>query len=264
MDSSSPGELFDATFTPAVIAAIVEALGAAYNTACEHHVPEHGSNETTFGFNLYHHAVHELCKVVEDKAVEDDAVDDVAVLSRNPTFRLGVGEFALACHRVGGSDRENIWTSFPKNEGAACTMVEEQLWLPGYAQHLGIDKARKLILAHFGSAEDGFRAAYLCIPGKTERGRITAWIFVKPLWNAEQKQVELKPQPALPPAEVVEAPVVRRKAPMDASPVVVPPVTSTADEKDLSPVAAEKDVDVKVHRKESTADRKKVGDDEIG
>src|SRR6185503_14048890 len=122
MENPDPGELFNATFTVEVIAVLVDALRAAYETACEHHVPDQGSDDQTFGFNLYKFAVHEECKAATLKGME--------VLSRNPTFRLGVGEYELACHRVGSSEREDIWGSFPNNDGAACTMVEEQLWLP--------------------------------------------------------------------------------------------------------------------------------------
>jgi hypothetical protein len=245
MENPTHGKLFEATFTAEVNAAFVEALRAAYETACEHYVPEQGSNETTFGFNLYHHAVHEHCKMAE-------VVEGLEVLSRNPTFRLGVGEFELACHRVGSSERENIWASFPNNEGAACTMVEEQLWLPSFAQYLGIEKARKLILAHFGSPEDGLRAVYLCIPGKTENGRITAWMFAQPLWVAEQEERVEEPRPDLPPEEVVDAPVVTRK-----------PKLADIPSSELPKVEPEEDKEAEVARKATGSTEKKGGDGEI-
>jgi hypothetical protein len=204
MQNPSPSELFESTFTDVVKTTIVEAVRRAYDTACEHHVPEQGSNAATFGFNLYHYAVHELCGETED-------VELMRVISRAPLFRLGVGEFELACHRVGNTERENISGSFPNNEGAACKMVEEQFWLPGVPAHLGIEQARKLVIAHFGNAEDGFRAIYLCIPGKTEGTRITEWAFTMPLWTADEVTTAIRAVPSLPPEEVVEAPLVRRK-----------------------------------------------------
>lgn len=204
MENPDPGELFNATFTPEVIAVLVDALRAAYETACEHHVPDQGSDDQAFGFNLYKFAVHEECKAASK-------LKGMAVLSRTPTFRLGVGEYELACHRVGSSEREDIWGSFPNNDGAACTMVEEQLWLPSMAPKLSVMKARKLVLAHFGSPDDGFRAAYLCIPGKTEKDRIAAWNFAIPLWIVEQEQAVDESKQVLPPEETIEAPVVRRK-----------------------------------------------------
>jgi hypothetical protein len=206
----SPGELFERTFSAAATDRLVRCLRRAYGTACEHHVPESGSNEVTFGINLYFHAVHEIC---EEARREPDLLD---VTSRQPIFRFRSGPFELACHRVGLSERESIWTSFPKNEGAACLMVEEQLWLPGIdlAPRFDLGSARKLILAHLGNADEGMRAVYLCIPGRTEGGRITGWVFARPLFRADEAARERPAaRPALLPEVTVEAPVVTRKRP---------------------------------------------------
>jgi len=107
---TSPGELFERTFPASTTDRLVRCLRRAYATACEHHVPERGSNEVTFGINLYFHAVHEIC---EEATREPDLLD---VTSRQPIFRLQAGAFELACHRVGLSERESIWTSFRADE----------------------------------------------------------------------------------------------------------------------------------------------------
>ena len=210
MESPSPGEPFERTFTDETTALVVRCLRRAYETACEHHVPERGSNEVTFGINLYFHAVHELCR---EASVSPDRLD---IPSRQPIFRMQMGEFELACHRVGQSERESIWTSFPKNEGAACQMVEEQLWLPGFdfAPRFDLGRARKLVLAHLGNADEGMRAVYLCIPGRSESGRITGWVFARPIFRADE-QAATRPagKPALLPEVAVDAPRVTRKRP---------------------------------------------------
>lgn len=220
MENPSAGELFEQTFVPATVERLVRGLRRAYETACEHHVPERGGNESTFGFSLYHYAVHELCREAE-RAPDDAAME---ITSKQPLFRLKVGAFELACHRVGLSERESIWTAFPKNEGAACLMVEEQLWLPGIGPEIGIEHARKLILAHIGNADEGMRAVYLCIPSKTDsHGRIAGWGFAKPLYRADDKAgVRPAAKPALLPEVVVEAPIVTRK-PKRADEAALPP-----------------------------------------
>lgn len=205
METTSPGELFERTFSAQATAPLIRSLRRAYETACEHHVPERGSNEVTFGINLYFHAVHELCL----QAKQNPGL--VEITSRQPIFRMHMGEYELACHRVGLSERESIWTSFPKNEGAACLMVEEQLWLPGLAPIFDITRARKLILAHVGNADEGMRAVYLCIPGRTESGRITSWVFVRPLYRADD-MTTAEPAANLLPEVLVDAPVVTRKS----------------------------------------------------
>lgn len=211
MDSPSLGPLFDATFMPDLNNAIVRALERAYETACEHHVPERGGNEVTFGFTLYNYAVHELCGLA-------GVVDSVAVNSRHPVFRLRVGQYELACHRVGNSERDNIWSSFPNNDGAVSTMFEEQLWLPAVREHMHVEDARKLILAHLGNSEDGLRAVYLCVPGKTDSGRIIAWVAAHRVWRADEATAAVTPQRPLIREEVVPEPTVRRRTPAARAP----------------------------------------------
>jgi hypothetical protein len=234
MENPDLGSVFGATFTDEVCASLVASLGDAYDTACEHHVPGRGGNEATFGVSLYHYAVHELCSQVVD-------FDFMKVESRNPVFRLRVGEYLLACHRVGKTEKEDIWSAFPNNESAAPSMVEEQLWLASVPRALGVEKARKLILAHFGNPEDGFRAVYICVPGKEDSERINSWNAVYCIWRADMDSA-LQSTTDLVREEVVAESVVQRK-----------PVTEQAtvtDGDSLNEVVADR---VTVTRKNTTA-----------
>jgi hypothetical protein len=200
-----PGPSFDAAFDEAVSSGFVLALERAYDTACEHFVPGLGSNETTFGFNLYHHAAHEL-------AAEAKVLEGVKVASRNPRFRMTAGTYELACHRVGQSAKEDISVSFPNNEGAASTMVESQLWLTGISKGRSLALARKVVIAHLGNAEDGLEAVYLCIPGATDKDRISEWAYSRLLWKrGDTARIPDSRPMDFPPDEQVNVPVVRRK-----------------------------------------------------
>ncbi|WP_437480660.1 hypothetical protein WME75_36025 [Sorangium sp. So ce1014] len=175
----SPGPTFFSTFNETTVRdRFVAALKRAYDTTCEHHVADRGSNEQMFGFNLYGFAVHELIKEAKDSG------SSIKLASRNPTFRLKVNEYEIACHRVGHHATEDIMKCLPKNEGAVSKMHEIQLWLRGL--DLGLDKARKLVLGHLGNNEDGFEAAYLCFPGTTKGKRITSWAYAHPIWVKDQ------------------------------------------------------------------------------
>lgn len=204
----SPGDLFHSTFTRAAVQPIVAALKRAYLTASELHDPDRGSDETTFGFSLYKFAVHELRKAAEATKTQ------LRVISSVPVFRLAVGEFELACHRVGRNARQDIHSSLPNNDGAACTMVEQQLWLPGMAEVFDLPKARKLVIAHLGNPEDGLGAIYLCIAGRTDGERITSWAYTHEIWHADSDDATAAaatPAPDRPADEVIPQPMVRKK-----------------------------------------------------
>jgi len=206
-DLSDPGELFRATFQPQHREALVAALQRGYRTAAEQHDPEHGSNEQTFGFGLYHFNVFELRSTATSNAAL--GFDEVTV---NQAFRLRLDAYTLACHRVGHYANENIWSSFPDNSGAAHALVAQQGWLPGMEPR--VDTARNLVLAHFGNPEDGLDAVYLCIPTREKDERITEWGFADLLWHRggdDPTRHGLPGPTLLTPAETIETPLVRRK-----------------------------------------------------
>lgn len=202
------GALFEAIFssTSTLAATFRDALERAYDNACENHHPSRGSNEMTFGFDVYHFAVHELTSAAERSG------GALRIISRFPTFRLGANDYELACHRVGTHADENIDTAFPNNDNAACTMVQAQLWLPGVDRAAGIEKARKVVIAHLGNPEDGLGAIHACIPGKTVGDRIAGWAVTQRMWHSDDgRSFDAIASASPPPAEVIEVPVVRRK-----------------------------------------------------
>lgn len=208
-----PGAQFNATFVPPAVQPVVAALKRAYATACELHDPARGSNETTFGFGLYEYAVHEFRNEAELKT------NPLRIISVRPTFRLAIGEFELACHRVGRSARQDIRSAFPNNDGAACTMVEDQLCLPGMEDSYDLPKARKVVIAHLGNPDDELGAIYLCIAGHTDGERITSWAYAHPIWHVDDEdRREAPPAPPAPdkPAdEFIAPPAVRKKPKKD-------------------------------------------------
>jgi len=203
--TSQPATAFFESFADPVVSAFTDALRRAYDTACEKHEPRRGSNEQTFGFDIYHFGAFELEQ-------EAERVVDIAVEAGRPYFRLRVGEFTVACHRVGRSAAQDITQCFPTNDGAAPALIERQLWLPGMEPR--VDEARNLVLAHLGNPEMGLEAVYLCIPSREEKGRIADWGYTHPIWTIGDGTVA-RPRPtptSLAPEEVIDEPIVRRKA----------------------------------------------------
>ena len=206
----NPGALFEATFAAAspAVRLINRALQRAYESACENHDPKRGSNESTFGFNLYHFAVHELSEEAERSS------EFVTLISRNPIFRLGVVDYELACHRVGTHASQDSDTAFPNNDGDAYTMLQEQLWLPGIERAVGLGRARKIVIAHLGNPDDGLGAIYLCVPGRAHGERIAGWAYTQCIWHADHgamPEVAVTVAPTVAPDEIIEEAKVRRK-----------------------------------------------------
>lgn len=180
------------SFERAVRDAMIVGLERAYATAREAHLPGRGANEVTFGFTLYHYAVHELSAEAESLG------ERMEVVRRAPTFRLRVGDYVAACHRVGSSESDPIEASFPGNDSAAPAMVETQLWLNGIDD--GLFEARNLVLAHMGNTTDGLCAAYLCIPRRIEKDRIVEWAHTDCIWRRGAGQMGTAgPAPSTPP-----------------------------------------------------------------
>lgn len=181
---TDPGSKFQETFSDEVTRAMVDALAAAYDRACDLHEPEWGCDEQSFGFLVYKFAVHALC---EEFANEHDNTE---VTNRLPAFRLRAGEYQLACHKVGHRAGDDIHSCFPGNDNAAPRMVEGQLWLDGVDRDAGttnLERARKLILAHLGNPEDGLQAVYLCFPRRTGNdGKISEWAYSHLVWKADE------------------------------------------------------------------------------
>ncbi len=203
---SQPDPGFHNTFSAPVKDLLVSALDEAYTTAEVHFEANRGNNTKTFGFELYHCAVHELSQRAENSG------GLVCISRSHPVFRLRVGAYEIACHKVGVSATQDIWTAFPGNKGAAPALVDEQPFLFSEMEP-SVAFPEKLVLAHLGNPEDGLQAVYLCAPAETEKKRISRWAYAECLWSATSTSVLATPVVAARPvpAEVLEEPVVRLK-----------------------------------------------------
>ena len=151
-----------------------------------------GANQYTFGYDLYHYVVHEI-----KEGIQADPSGFQIVPERNALlFRLKLGEFTLACHRVGRTEADDISTHFPNNNGAILHMVPHQ-YLPGLVPE--VNQLRNVVLAHMGNPDDGLCAAYLCFPIKAEGERIIKWGYTHELHRRRRPDTLATPMPNRPP-----------------------------------------------------------------
>jgi hypothetical protein len=166
------------------------ALDISYSSASEKHDPEQGANNNTFGTDIYHFSCFELTKIAEASEGR------IKIISTFPVFRLKVGQFEIANHKVGNSELDDIKYSFPNTHRAACAKREyfnpNQLPIDfpkdteNTVKNTETHVPYNLVLAHMGNHVLGLCAVYLCRPGRVENDKIKEWEFTKQLWKRSE------------------------------------------------------------------------------
>ncbi len=109
----------------------------------------------------------------------------------NQSIEIKLGRYKLRVLKLGQSEADDPWHSFPDHVGPATRMGRnEQLVLK-----LGLEDFAPLdwVIGHYGSADDGLRAVRLQAVGteRSEDGRITRWSAVLPIYEAVGVPVSL-------------------------------------------------------------------------
>lgn len=207
-----PGQAFREAFTSEAKASIVAAVQLAYDIVQERHDEKLGYNANTFGHNVYHIGKHQLDQCCAKSGGKLSRVDELKTL-----FRLQGGEYTLGFYKVGHSAETDIWEAFPTSENGAMSLnAAGQPVLLGLEDAMMDDVAdlRYAVVAHLGNPTDGLCAVYLCIPVRTESGKITRWGFTEPLY-VTQKVAPAAAQPTgtIPPLESVVLPAAPEEIP---------------------------------------------------
>lgn len=157
--------------------AILAALRLTYEVTQDRHDPTVGDTPMTFGLHTWTSATFYLQR--ELASVQGA---EWTVISQSLEIRLG--RCRLKVHKLGNSEDDNPWQSFPDHVGPASRMGRcVQLMLD-----LGLPEIEPLdwVIGHYGSAEEGLRAVRLQAIGseRSEDGRITRWNDVVPIFEA--------------------------------------------------------------------------------
>ena len=113
-------------------------------------------------------------------------------------------------HRVGYSEADDIWESFPNNAEA---LSNEHLQIPLDFEDTSFSGDPDLVvLAYMANSTDGLCAVYLATIGRVDNNRIVEWAEVEEVWSRDSIDVmESISRYATPPEESPK-PVVTRKA----------------------------------------------------
>jgi hypothetical protein len=164
--------------------AILQALHRAYDVNRERHDPGVGDTALTFGIHTWTSSIHYL-------QIELAGVEGVTCSVVNQSIEIRLGRCRLRVLKLGNSEADNPWHSYPDHVGPASRMGRcEQLVLD-----LGLEEIEPLdwIIGHYGCAEDGLRAVRLQAVGseRSEDGRITRWSAIVPIFEMGDTPVTL-------------------------------------------------------------------------
>jgi hypothetical protein len=185
---------------PSELAAIViDVIRGAYRENAPLQVPALGHGNWTFA----------LTNVETIKHFLRERGGDVVQTEGN-SLRLDVFGRRYYIHKLGRSERDDPWASFPAHAGPAGRSAEA-------CQHqlrfdfVGLDEPEPLtwVIGHYGTLEDGVRAIRLQASGAADDGRIRSWVRVVDLWIADDADGTgrlAEPAPVGPPAVDVGEP----------------------------------------------------------
>lgn len=205
-----PGPQYRETFTATVKNWLVAAVQRAYDIVQESHNESLGFNAQTFGHSVYHVGRFQLEECCRRSGGRLTLVEELKAL-----FRFQGGDFTLGFYKVGSNAETNIWEAFPTSENGGRSVDGD-----GYPILVGLEEAmvdkvddlRYAVIAHLGNPADGLCALYLCLPIKTEQGKIVRWGFAEPIFTANRSVGTPSQEPFTPPREEcippVEAPAV--------------------------------------------------------
>lgn len=157
--------------------AIMRALRLTYEVNQDRHDPSVGDTPMTFGLHTWTSSTFYLQRELADVAETTWTV-------ANQSIEVKTGRCRLRIHKLGNSEDDNPWQSFPDHAGPAARMGRVvQLTLD-----LGLEEIEPLdwVIGHYGSAEEGLRAVRLQAVGseRSEDGRITRWSAILPIFEA--------------------------------------------------------------------------------
>ncbi|MBU6454367.1 MAG: hypothetical protein KGS72_21545 [Cyanobacteria bacterium REEB67] len=181
---------------------ILEACRKGYAAACKNYRKE--SNGNTFGTDVYNFIAYYLGEAAKTGG-------PLELISRYPKLRLITNGVVLACHKVGKGKKQNIQTSFPNNNNAVQSIVQQKI--PGLDLSKYSAKVEAAIITHMGNPVEGFLSAHICVPdGVNESsGRINSWGETYELLPAVAQVAHFPPEEAIPEIEIKAKPKTKNK-----------------------------------------------------
>lgn len=194
-------------FSSLLLDRTVATLRHVYEVNRDHTDVDLGHDETSHGVLLYKSTNHFLPGNVANLPGVRSEID-------SGSLRVRERNWAFRCFRIGYTEHDDPWRSFPHNRSAAPAMAAGNVDQLRLFEELGDPRAvggLEYIVGHCGNALGGLRAVHVCLPLGRADERVRQWLRVTTIYRADQADGDqgiwpAAPQPSTPPAE---GPVVR-------------------------------------------------------
>lgn len=171
-------------FTRDLLGRVVDTLRHVYEVNRDHTDTELGHDETSHGVLLYKSITHFLPGNVAGLRRVRSEIQNGSLLVRE-------GDYALRCFRIGYTEFDDPWTSFPHNRGAAPAMAAsnaEQLRLFDNLGGAGEPEGLEYIVGDCGNWLGGLRAVHLCLPLGRADERVRQWLALETIYRADEDE----------------------------------------------------------------------------
>jgi len=175
VNSSLPTELQ----RPDVQRAIVRALARAYTESQDRHDPALGDDAMTFGIHVWKSGAFFLVQELAD-------LPGASTEDRSQSLEILIERCRLRLHKLGNSELDNPFTSFPGHVGPATRMgrvVYEQLEFEVVIEEREVHL--DWVIGHYGSADEGLRAIRFQAVGDERAldGTISRWEAIETVFD---------------------------------------------------------------------------------
>lgn len=188
-----------------LIPEIIAKIRQSYEENHEYHDPAIGHGPTSYGIHIHETVCYRLMELEE--------FTDVKVRRKSGSIEIRYGAFVLRPYKLGESEEDDIWLSYPNNVGsAALTRMASNNGTPPLP---GLDWSEPteftdFVVGHFGAYDEehseGCRAIYLCVPKYVE-GAFGGWVSCTKIYDASEEEDSYEQGlNELPPIEVTKEP----------------------------------------------------------
>lgn len=185
-----------------IIEHILPVLREAVKTCSERHLisEDRGADDYSFGTDAWSLPRNQIKKLI---------------LSGTSPFQIGHGQgfsfvydqFTIRHHRVGKTEKDSIWNSFPGHPIAAAQEQASQGWL--FDSDPDFIDSQDIILAYMANPDDSLCAVYLTGIGEKENGKIKSWAFAEEVWRRDPGDTPQSVYRDTVPPEVTRKPVIK-------------------------------------------------------